>query len=52
MSMRKVRVLRDQRLACDDWDVVAHVYAAEHDRYYAALHATEHVIPSSVCSSI
>ena len=28
----------------DDWDAAAHAYAAEHDRYFGALHATEHVL--------
>jgi len=41
LTLRDVRVLRDQLLMHDDWDTAAHVYAAEHDRYYSALHRIE-----------
>jgi hypothetical protein len=33
-----VRVLHGLILATGDYDVAGHAYAAEHDRYYAALH--------------
>jgi hypothetical protein len=32
------RVLRDQLLAHNDWEVAGDAYASEHDRYYAAVH--------------
>lgn len=38
MTLRDVRVLRDQLLANDDWDAAGHVYAEEHDRYCKAVH--------------
>ena len=38
MTVRDARVLRDCLLATTDWNEAAHAYAAEHDRYYAALH--------------
>ncbi len=38
LTLRDVRVLRDQLLANDDWDAAAHAYAAEHDQYFAPLH--------------
>jgi len=41
LSLRDVRTLRDRLLASDDWDTAGHAYAAEHDRYYAALHRLE-----------
>jgi 2-polyprenyl-6-methoxyphenol hydroxylase-like FAD-dependent oxidoreductase len=41
MTLRDVRVLRDQLLSHSDWDAAGHAYAAEHDRYYAALHKAE-----------
>ncbi|MCI0397581.1 MAG: FAD-dependent monooxygenase [Chloroflexi bacterium] len=41
LTLRDARVLRDQLLATDDWDAAAHQYAAEHDRYYGALHTIE-----------
>jgi hypothetical protein len=36
--VRDVRVLRDCLLNHADWDAAGHAYAAEHDRYYGALH--------------
>ena len=39
LTLRDVRVLRDSLLATEDWDAAAHKYAAEHDRYYGALHS-------------
>ncbi len=38
LTLRDVRVLRDALLADDDWNAACHRYAAEHDRYYGALH--------------
>ncbi len=38
LTVRDVRVLRDQLLAGEDWDAAAHAYAAEHDRYFAGVH--------------
>ena len=38
LTLRDVRVLRDALLASDDWDAACRRYAAEHDRYYGALH--------------
>lgn len=38
LTLRDVRVLRDVLLASDDWDAACSRYAAEHDRYYGALH--------------
>jgi 2-polyprenyl-6-methoxyphenol hydroxylase-like FAD-dependent oxidoreductase len=38
LTARDARVLRDQLLANDDWDVAGHTYAAEHDRYFAEVH--------------
>lgn len=41
LTLRDVRVLHDQILATDDFDMAGHAYAAEHDRYFAALHRIE-----------
>lgn len=41
LTLRDVRVLRDQLLATDDWDVAARAYAAERERYYGALRRIE-----------
>ena len=38
LAMRDVRVLRDNLLQQRDWDAAGHAYAAEHDRYYGAIH--------------
>lgn len=38
LAAMDARVLRDQLLAHNDWDVAGHAYAREHDRYYAAVH--------------
>jgi len=40
LTLRDVRVLRDALLATSDWRGAANTYAAEHDRYFAALHRT------------
>lgn len=37
LTLRDIRVLRDRLLEEDDWEVAAHAYAQEHDRYYGAL---------------
>ena len=41
LTLRDVRVLRDRLLGGDDWDAAGHAYAAEHDRYFGALHRVE-----------
>jgi menaquinone-9 beta-reductase len=41
LTVRDVRVLRDQLLAHEDWDVAGHAYAAEHDRYYNVIHTVD-----------
>jgi len=41
LTMRDVRVLRDQLLNCQDWDAAGHVYATEHDRYHDVIHKVE-----------
>ena len=38
LTVRDVRVLRDQLLAHRDWDTAGHAYAVEHDRYHGAVH--------------
>jgi hypothetical protein len=32
MTLRDVRILRDQLLATEDWNAAGHAYAIEHDR--------------------
>jgi 2-polyprenyl-6-methoxyphenol hydroxylase-like FAD-dependent oxidoreductase len=34
LTVRDVRILRDQLLAHEDWEGAGHAYAEEHDRYY------------------
>ena len=41
LTLRDVRVLRDCLLESDDWRAAADRYAAEHARYFAALHTLE-----------
>ncbi len=41
LTLRDVRVLRDQLLANDDWEAAAQAYAATHDQYFSALHTIE-----------
>jgi 2-polyprenyl-6-methoxyphenol hydroxylase-like FAD-dependent oxidoreductase len=41
LTLRDVRVLRDALLADDDWERAAGSYAAEHDRYSAAMRRIE-----------
>jgi menaquinone-9 beta-reductase len=38
LTATDARVLRDQLLANDDWDVAGHAYASAHDHYHAAVH--------------
>ena len=38
LTLRDVRVLRDQLLATGDWDDAANSYAHEHDSYYGVTH--------------
>jgi 2-polyprenyl-6-methoxyphenol hydroxylase-like FAD-dependent oxidoreductase len=38
LTLRDVRVLRDALVSGDDWEAACHLYAAEHDRYFGALH--------------
>jgi 2-polyprenyl-6-methoxyphenol hydroxylase-like FAD-dependent oxidoreductase len=38
LTVRDVRVLRDQLLTHADWNKAGHAYAEAHDRYYGALH--------------
>ena len=40
-TARDVRLLRDQLLTDDDWDVAGNAYAKEHDRYYKVIHTLE-----------
>ena len=41
LTLRDVRVLRDQLLAHADWDAAGHAYAGEHDRYYGVIHTVD-----------
>lgn len=41
LTLVDVRTLRDELCASSDWNAAIHRYAAEHDRYYRALHAVE-----------
>jgi 2-polyprenyl-6-methoxyphenol hydroxylase-like FAD-dependent oxidoreductase len=41
LTLRDVRVLSDLLRSTDDWNDAARRYAAEHDRYYGALHTIE-----------
>ncbi len=38
LTLRDVRVLRDALLTEENWDLAAHSYAEEHDRYTRSLH--------------
>jgi 2-polyprenyl-6-methoxyphenol hydroxylase-like FAD-dependent oxidoreductase len=38
LTVRDARVLRDQLLTHDDWDVAGHAYASQHDEYAGAVH--------------
>jgi hypothetical protein len=41
LALRDARVLTDFLRADDDWNVAAHAYAGEHDRYYSVIHSVE-----------
>jgi 2-polyprenyl-6-methoxyphenol hydroxylase-like FAD-dependent oxidoreductase len=41
LTLRDVRVLRDQLLANDDWDAAGHAYAREHDHYTHIIHTVD-----------
>ena len=41
LTLRDVRVLRDQLSATDDWSEAGEAYARAHDRYYGVLHTAE-----------
>ncbi len=41
LTLRDVRVLRDQLLTHKDWDVAGHAYATAHDRHYGAIHTVD-----------
>ncbi len=41
LTVRDVRVLRDELLASDDWQAAAHRYAVEHDRHYGVIHTID-----------
>ena len=38
LVLRDVRVLSNLLIAERDWDIAAHAYAAEHDRYFGSIH--------------
>ena len=41
LTLRDVRVLRDQLQANSDWDAAGHAYAHEHDRYTHVIHTVD-----------
>ena len=41
LTLRDVRVLRDQLLSQDDWGAAGQAYAREHDRYFGVVHTAE-----------
>jgi 2-polyprenyl-6-methoxyphenol hydroxylase-like FAD-dependent oxidoreductase len=41
LTLRDVRVLRDQLLSQNDWDAAGQAYAEEHDRYFNVIHVTD-----------
>jgi menaquinone-9 beta-reductase len=41
LTLRSVRVLRDQLLSYADWNAAGHAYADEHDRHYSVIHTAE-----------
>lgn len=41
LTLRDVRVLRDQLLTYTDWSEAGHAYAKAHDEYYSTLHTFE-----------
>jgi 2-polyprenyl-6-methoxyphenol hydroxylase-like FAD-dependent oxidoreductase len=42
LTLRSVRVLRDQLLAYDDWEAAGHAYAAAHAHDYGVIHCATH----------
>jgi 2-polyprenyl-6-methoxyphenol hydroxylase-like FAD-dependent oxidoreductase len=42
LTVRDVRVLRDQLVTSAQWDAAGHTYAAEHDRYFGVTHTVNH----------
>jgi 2-polyprenyl-6-methoxyphenol hydroxylase-like FAD-dependent oxidoreductase len=41
LTLRDVRVLRDQLLHQNDWETAGHAYAEEHDRYFNVIHVAD-----------
>lgn len=41
LTLRDIRVLRDQLLATSDWNAAANTYAREHDSYYGVTHRVD-----------
>ena len=41
LTVRDVRVLRDQLLSSENWDEVGHAYAEAHDRHYGVIHTVD-----------
>jgi hypothetical protein len=41
ITVRDVRVLRDQLMNSDDWNTACHAYAQEHDHYTAVVRKVE-----------
>ena len=41
MGLRDARVLKEQLLATDDWDLAGNAYVQERDRYFSVVHAME-----------
>ena len=41
LTVRDVRVLQDQLLSHDDWEVAGHAYAEAHDRHYGVIHTVD-----------
>jgi menaquinone-9 beta-reductase len=50
LALYDVRTLRDLLLSSDDWDTMAHAYAAEHGRYFGAVHRVENWLTELVYS--
>jgi hypothetical protein len=42
LTLRDVRVLRDQLRKHNNWEHAGHAYAEEHDRYYGAVNTVIH----------
>jgi 2-polyprenyl-6-methoxyphenol hydroxylase-like FAD-dependent oxidoreductase len=41
LTLRDVRVLRDQLLVNRDWETAGHTYATEHDQHYRVIHTVD-----------